>query len=195
MPNNTKRCRYCKQKHLESEMVRVQMSWFCNYDHATKFALDKLEQKKEKEIKAKVKELKVKNKTLSQLKKEAEYYVNAYVRIRDEGKPCCSCSKPHQSGDQAGHFIAVGSCDELRFNTKNIHSQCIECNLYQSGNLLGYRDYMVKRYGEQLVNDFQDLARSKRINKWDRDYLIRLKDVFKRRCTHLKKIKNNQQKS
>jgi hypothetical protein len=53
---------------------------------------------------------------------------------------------------------------------------------------------MVRRYGESLVDEFQAIAKSKRVKRWDRDYLIRLKDVFKRRCAHLKKIRDSKQK-
>ena len=55
---------------------------------------------------------------------KAQTAFNAFIRERDEGKPCPSCGTYHPPmifGGQwdCGHFLSVGSRPELRFEEKN----------------------------------------------------------------------------
>ena len=53
-------------------MVRVNLSWFCNYDHAAKFGAEKAKVKLERDYNAKTKKLKESIKTYSEWNKEAQ---------------------------------------------------------------------------------------------------------------------------
>ena len=111
---------------------------------------------------------------LPKLLKKAQTVVNAYVRNRDDGKPCISCGKP---GNQAGHYFSVGQYSALRFDPQNIHLQCTRCNLFLSGNLIEYGMGLVKRYGQDYHMEL--LKKSKeRVKKWSRDELNQIIETY-----------------
>ena len=95
---------------------------------------------KRKENQVKKLELKPKSYWLAILQKE----INQIVRLIDKDCPCISSGRPYRSDDQAGHFYSVGSTPALRFNLLNLWSQSIKDNMHNSGNLLNYREQLVK---------------------------------------------------
>ena len=84
-------------------------------------------------------------------KREAQLAVNAFVRARDEGLPCISCGRHHEGQYQAGHYLSRGANPELALEPRNIHRQCVPCNLWKSGNQALFRAGLVLRYGEEYV--------------------------------------------
>ncbi len=52
---------------------------------------------------------------------------------------------------------------------RNVHPQCISCNLYKSGNLIEYSIFMKEKYGWEVVDELRAL--SKQIWKPTRDDL------------------------
>lgn len=119
----------------------------------------------------------VKLEPLPKLLKRTEAIVNAWVRRRDEGKPCVSCGGYHKL--QAGHFIPVGKCSYTRFDVNNIHGQCGGCNGPGSGNLIPYRIELRKRIGdfalEKLERDFIE----NRCHKWSRTELNEIIEKYR----------------
>jgi hypothetical protein len=95
---------------------------------------------KKKENQVKKLELKPKSYWLAILQKE----INQIVRLIDKDCPCISSNRPYRPDDQAGHFYSVGSTPALRFNLLNLWSQSIKDNMHNSGNLLNYREQLVK---------------------------------------------------
>ena len=81
----------------------------------------------------------------------AQSAVNAYVRARDDGKPCISCGEMKPL--QAGHYWSVGARPELRFDEANIHGQCHRCNIDLAGNREAFRAGIVDRLGSELADD------------------------------------------
>lgn len=75
----------------------------------------------------------------SQWEAELQAIVNKYVRVRDVGKPCISCGTLRTVRWEAGHYIAVGANNTLRFEPDNIHLQCHRCNYNLGGNHVQYR--------------------------------------------------------
>ena len=148
--------------------------------------MDKAKTIRERQHKAETKTRKDKIKTKTEWLTEAQAAVNAYVRIRDRGKPCVSCGKPDNGTHQrhASHYRSVGACSSLRFNLKNVYASCQQCNTSKSGNLLEYRIRLKARYGESLVEWLESQNEPKR---YETDYLIRLRDVFRKRVNQLKK--------
>ena len=59
---------------------------------------------------------------------------------------CISCGK-RMNWKQAdnGHFVPRGNMS-LRFDPKNCHPQCQECNRGKYGNIKDYREALVKRF-------------------------------------------------
>ncbi len=89
---------------------------------------------------------------------------NKWVRERDKGKGCISCGTGPV--DHAGHYFSAGHYSSLKFSEMNCNGQCISCNTFKHGNLIGYRQGLVKRYGEGNVKLFENTANLRSIKKW-----------------------------
>lgn len=111
------------------------------------------------------------------LLKKAEKVFNAYIRKRDAGLGCISCS----SGEfeTAGHYFPVGAHSALRYNEWNVNGQCISCNKWRHGNLAHYRIGLVQKIGEKAVNEIETIARVARVKKWDREELEEIITKYK----------------
>lgn len=83
---------------------------------------------------------------------------NKYIRLRDKGNVCISCNKKALK-ENAGHFYSAGTHFNVRFDENNVHLQCEYCNTFLHGNLLNYRENLVKKIGyeafEKLTIDSQ----------------------------------------
>ncbi|ROM29290.1 hypothetical protein BK645_09990 [Pseudomonas protegens] len=83
--------------------------------------------------------------------KDAQKAVNEFIRLRDKDLPCVSCGRFHEGQWHAGHFRSVNAHPELRFEPLNIWRQCAPCNTHKSGDLLNYRQELVRRIGADAV--------------------------------------------
>lgn len=128
---------------------------------------------------------KYKSKNHSKLVQEAQKWVNAYVRQRDAVNDrgdfvCISCGKfkpKHQCN--AGHYFSRGGYPSVRFDLDNVHSQCIQCNLHQHGNLIPYRANLIKKIGEKRFAELEKMAYISHF-KHDRIMLIELIERMKK---------------
>jgi len=68
--------------------------------------------------------------------------------IRTIEPNCVTCGGP---AENAGHFIHGVTLTKLYLEPKIVHSQCISCNLYLSGNLAKYTIFMIDKYGREEV--------------------------------------------
>lgn len=107
---------------------------------------------------------------------EAQAAVNAYVRARDQGKPCISCSTPWHESFQAGHYLTRGARPELRFHLDNIHGQCIQCNLHLHGNQAMARIGILARIGLERV---EALEGPRPLEKFPVDELRCIRDGYR----------------
>jgi len=83
--------------------------------------------------------------------KKAQALFNRYIRTRDAGDACISCSRRHDGQLHAGHYRSVGANPELRFDERNCHVQCAPCNNHLSGNIVDYRIGLISKLGIQEV--------------------------------------------
>jgi len=177
----TRRCKLCRTKMPEDQVVMGGIYSFCSWDHLHEYTTTNAAKKTAKLSYAREqKAVKESLKTASDYVKEAQTAFNAYIRARDKGKPCISCGCPQgdpvQGGKfDAGHYRSRGSAGHLRFNTINCWAQCVKCNRYLSGNVVEYRKGLVQRVGLervcQLENDNSQL-------KFTIEYLKRVKKIF-----------------
>ena len=109
----------------------------------------------------------------SKLIKKAQFIFNKFIRERDKDKGCISCN----SGvDHAGHYLSQGHHSALRFNEVNVNGQCLRCNNFLHGNLINYRQGLVKKYGEQKVLLLENNGRN--IKKWSRTELLAIIQLY-----------------
>jgi len=98
---------------------------------------------------------------------------------------CISCGRKDTiSRMQGGHYISR-RCRATELEPDNVWPQCIYCNQFLSGNLIGYRDNLIEKIGLERVERLEDLYRA-----WQGsdEALERLSDEDKRLLVKKKKI-------
>jgi hypothetical protein len=121
--------------------------------------------------------------TLSDWLAKAQKEFNHYIRVRDRGKPCISCSKPINGVKHASHYLSSGNYPMVRFNEDNVWVSCYKCNDKLSGNLLEYRKNLIKKIGAERVEWLE--GNGSKNKDWTID---ELKDII---YTYKQKIKSN----
>lgn len=135
------------------------------------------QKQKEKQWKQEKQRIKKELMTVSDYLKIAQQVFNKWIRNRDKGKPCISCGKPIRDGNcDAGHLWSAGGHANVRFNELNVNAQCSRpCNKDLSGNINNYRVGFVNRYGNDLLDELDSIA------KIERKYTIdELKEIIKK---------------
>ncbi len=153
MSHKTKSCKYCKSRHSVETGKQLPNGFYCSFDHAAKWANDKVEKARLLTQVRDIKKRKEKLKTKGDWMREAQTEFNKFIRLRDQGRPCISCDKPDDGTHQrhASHFRSCGASPELRFNELNVHASCAQCNSIKSGNLIEYRIRLIKKIGIKNV--------------------------------------------
>lgn len=151
----SKVCQNCKRKFTPDLPGAIACSESCAIAHAVSVngkARKVAQVKDRRETKDKLAKLK----TRGQWQAEAQASVNAFVRLRDAHLPCVSCGRHHEGQWHAGHYRSVGSAPHLRFDVeRNLHRQCQPCNTHLHGNLVLYRQELIRRIGLAVVESLE----------------------------------------
>ena len=107
-----------------------------------------------------------KEKSLPRLLADAQKKFNSWIRNRDKDFPCICCGSFNTS--DAGHYFSQGQHSFLRFNEMNVNLCCRKCNHFLSGNLINYRQGLIRRYGEVNVDKLELAAKLNRVRKWSK---------------------------
>ena len=183
------KCKICKSKFTASSSLKPTCDEYdCKVAYALKVAeknraaRERKEKRDHREWKAKTKE---KLMTLSDYIQICQKVFNTYIRMRDNDKKCISCGTKANVQYAAGHYFSTGAYPNLRFHEDNVHKQCNrKCNMGLSGNLIAYRERLIKRIG---IERFEALEALKQV---PRHYTIpEVKELIK---TYRNKIKELQ---
>ena len=166
------RCKNCKEKF---EPIRFNQK-YCLKDECIRVFVAETKEKTWKQTKAKMKN---DIKTNSDWLKEAQKVFNQYIRLRDKNQTCISCDSKLGSKYDAGHFYSMGGHKAVTFDEDNVHAQCVACNQFKSGNLINYREGLIKRIGEAKLNDLSQRANQTR--KYTNDELQELIKTYKQK--------------
>jgi hypothetical protein len=101
-------------------------------------------------------------KSYRQLEKQLDKVFSEYIRLRDADSQgyvwCVTCGKPHYWSDghqvNCGHFLPRGR-KATRFDEKNCHGQCVQRNMYKSGEWDIYEQRMIELYGKEAVEELK----------------------------------------
>lgn len=115
--------------------------------------------------------------SMRDLKKLAQKYFNAYIRLRDKDLPCISCGATTARAWHAGHYWAQGMNGFLRFNEDNVHKQCDSCNVWKHGNLLNYRIGLCDKIAKVMVEWLDD--NHNRVHHYTREELEAIISKYK----------------
>ncbi len=91
--------------------------------------------------------------TLSTLTDRLDTEFSRFIRLRDAMPNgtfrCISCGqiKPIEQAD-CGHFHSRRHMS-TRFDEDNCHAECRYCNRFSADHIIGYRENLVKKIGEQ----------------------------------------------
>lgn len=170
------RCKNCKEKF---EPLRFNHK-FCLKDECVRAFVAETNEKLWKHTKVRMQN---DLKTNTDWLKEAQKVFNTYIRLRDKGLNCISCNKQPKK-ENCGHFYSQGGHANVRFDEENCHLQCEHCNTFLSGNLLNYREGLLKRIGEVKLDALGQRANITR--KFTSDELKELIKKYKQLCLELK---------
>jgi len=151
-----KKCVVCKEAYQPFQTLQK----VCGVKCAAELAKGKRENKERAITKEKKRLLKEMDR--SHWLKKAQIVFNAWIRERDKGLPCISCGKHHSGQYHAGHYRTVASCSALRFCEMQVWKQCAPCNLYKSGDIINYRNNLIKKIGIENVEKIENYNESKR---------------------------------
>ena len=148
-----KKCKHCKKPFQPMKTTQS----CCGLNCALKVA-EKKEGKLElrRAERAELKEMAIRLKTLGDYKKDLQVEVNKLVRLIDEGCSCLACGATNTKVD-ASHFRGVQAWPTLRYHLFNIYSGCAQCNSYRGGNLLKFREGLLREFGDETMNFIDDL--------------------------------------
>lgn len=166
-PDRLKKCKICNEMFKPLRFAQIACSVQCAIEHSK--ALKAKKDRKEH------KEAKLKLKSRSDWLREVQAVFNRFIRLRDDKLPCISCQRHHAGQYHAGHYKTVGAAPELRFNELNVHKQCAPCNNHLSGNILNYRQNLIKKIGLEKV---EWLESKHEPVKYTIDDLIELKKLY-----------------
>ena len=101
---------------------------------------------------------------------KADKEFSMYIRRRDADSHtgranCCTCGKnEHWSDMDCGHWVSR-SVMVARFNPKNAHAQCRECNRFKDGEYEKHRTHIIRQYGWLVMDDLESNSK-----KSDKDF-------------------------
>ena len=101
-------------------------------------------------------EMKKKLKSLKKLKLEADRVFSQYIRSRDNHHcyTCFAFMTPKFS--QCGHYISRNYL-ALRFDERNAHCQCPQCNIFKKGNMAVYAIMLEKEFGVGILQELENI--------------------------------------
>lgn len=77
--------------------------------------------------------------TLAAAKRKLWAVFSAFIKARD-GNTCVSCGAAGLEGQNwhAGHLFSAGQYAAIRYDERNVRSQCGRCNVFLRGNVHAY---------------------------------------------------------
>lgn len=191
LPSKPRKCRHCKQMFQPVRCNQNTCSYECSVAVA-EIVAEKSKRKREKAERiaqiASTKILREKLKTKRDWTKEAQIAFNAYIRARDNDKPCICCGLPlwgvgTGGAFDCGHYRSVGSAPHLRFDERNANGQRKQCNRWGAGRAVDYRIGLIKRIGIEAV---EDLEADNEQRKFTIEELKAIKALYVRKLKELK---------
>lgn len=146
-----RKCKNCKEVFEKQKPLQFVCSPKCAIEYSSK----KQKEKREKQWKARKKEIKESLLTTKDYYKILQSLINKAVRTIDQNFTCISCGTT-KGQMHAGHFHSIGAHPKLRFHLLNNFKQCATCNNHLSGNLLEYRKNLFELFGEAILSDLRN---------------------------------------
>lgn len=131
--------------------------------------------------------------SLPTLVRKLDKVFSKYIRLRDSkafgyrGFRCISCGqiKPISKAD-CGHYYSRAKMS-VRFDEDNAHGECSFCNRFCADHLVGYRENLIKKIGQQRFDLLR--VRANQTKKWSEFELTELIKYYTARVAEMEKEK------
>ncbi len=133
-----------------------------------------------------------KKKTITAARKKAWAAVSRYVRYKASDQygmaECVTCGV-RQSWKimHAGHFIPQAQGNAVKFDERNIHCQCLRCNVHLGSNGPMYYKFMRDWYGQETIDELIRLSNTtvkyyvSDLEEIEQEFKSRLNDLVEHR--------------
>jgi hypothetical protein len=173
----SKKCKYCRSEFVPYSSLQKN----CLNTDCVKAWIDEVKAKQWAKKKA---QLKKDLMTVQDYIKIAQQVFNQYIRMRDKDELCISCQREPLKKN-AGHYMNANNHWAVRFDERNVNLQCEHCNTYLSGNLINYRENLIKKIGVDELADLEQ--KSKETRKYTIDELKEIITTYKKKIKELEK--------
>lgn len=129
--------------------------------------------------------------SLSTLVDRLDTVFSRYIRLRDAMPSgmfrCISCGKikPIEQAD-AGHYHSRRHMS-TRFDEDNVNAECRFCNRFSADHIIGYRENLIKKIGEQRFLLLE--VKAHETHKWSAFELEQLTKYYRALVQNLQKEK------
>lgn len=101
--------------------------------------------------------------------KRADRWFKRFVRLSHASSSfhcvCCTCEVRMPILDAvAGHYVDAAVL-ATRWHEQNVHPQCDACNRHKSGSKVEYADFIIRRYGHDVLDCLHDENRRRKQQK------------------------------
>ena len=98
----------------------------------------------------------MKRQPLKTLIRKLDRIFSEYIRLRDADSNgfihCCTCGKiVYWKRSDCGHYNNRRHL-YTRWDEQNCSAQCRNCNRFEEGNKDRFKEYLLKKYGQQVVD-------------------------------------------
>lgn len=174
-----KKCKYCGGKYTPRTLLQkncFKSECISKFYEENKSKIERTTTKRNKERKKALKESLL---TITAFRNQVKTIFQKYIRLRDKDLPCISCGKLDCADWAGGHYFPAGVYSGLIFDERNVHKQCNSyCNMFKGGNLINYREGLIKRFGLEYVLQLESEADQKRVYKYTREELESIKSYY-----------------
>ena len=123
--------------------------------------------------------------SFSNWKDLADRVFSQYIRLkysdREGNCVCVTCGKKMYWKDAQNWHYRSRACLKYRFNERNCHPQCYNCNINLSGNYRNYYKYIVSQYWEQVEDELRNDKATFKITQQDyeNNIMYRYEEIIK----------------
>ncbi len=129
--------------------------------------------------------------TITKVKKEARYWFQRWIRLRDLGNKCIYHSCNNYLNDlktfDAAHYLKAELYSNKVFDENNVHGSCKSCNFRDP--TIDYRKGLLLKIGEEQLLKLEEEALVNRDGnfKWDRSNLHDIITKYKQLCKEIER--------
>lgn len=123
---------------------------------------------------------------LSVLLFKAKEAFQKWIRMRDKNDSCISCHNTDSQQWDAGHYYSAEEYPGLIFHQDNVHKQCCYCNKHLKGNIIPYREGIIKKIGTENIELLELLSEQAKTHVFSKEELAGITRLYKDKVKQLK---------